>query len=297
MSTERSSCRRARAAPTTACAEARRVASRRQARAAALLAEPGWMTAEGAIGIAAGVVAGASPSSAGAWARRSRVAAVIVWRFTGPRTQSDAAELRAQRLVAISFYLLAPFIAVEAVRSLAGGEHPDDDGGRRGDGVERGGSCRPGPGQAAPRRALGSSDQGRGRARTCSAPIWRPPSWSAWSATRWLGLVVARPGRRARDRGRGRQEGARPGAARAAAPSAPSRRARRSRRPLPGPGLGQPGQCSGAAARGVLQLLHDLVERRVNLELLAGSRAGFSSSPWARERIAGVPGSLLGRMS
>ena len=86
-----------------------------------------WMTAEGAIGIAAGAVAG-SVALVG-WGLGSAIeglaAVIVIWRFTGSRTQSASSELRAQRLVAISFYLLAPFIAVEAVRSLAGGEHPE----------------------------------------------------------------------------------------------------------------------------------------------------------------------------
>ena len=75
-----------------------------------------WMTAEGAIGIAAGAVAG-SVALVG-WGLGSVIeglaAVIVIWRFTGSRTQSASSELRAQRLVAISFYLLAPFIAVEA---------------------------------------------------------------------------------------------------------------------------------------------------------------------------------------
>ena len=36
-----------------------------------------------------------------------------------------AAEHRAQTLVAIQFFILAPYVAVESIRALAGGEHPD----------------------------------------------------------------------------------------------------------------------------------------------------------------------------
>ena len=50
---------------------------------------------------------------------------VIVWRFTGSRLHSERAERRAQQLVAIQFFLLAPYVAVEAVRTLVGGEHPE----------------------------------------------------------------------------------------------------------------------------------------------------------------------------
>ena len=38
---------------------------------------------------------------------------------------SQPAEHRAQKLVAIQFFLLAPYVAVESVRALAGGEHPE----------------------------------------------------------------------------------------------------------------------------------------------------------------------------
>lgn len=50
---------------------------------------------------------------------------VIVWRFSGGRLHSDAAEDRAQKLVAIQFFLLAPYVAFEAVQALALGERPD----------------------------------------------------------------------------------------------------------------------------------------------------------------------------
>ena len=86
-----------------------------------------WMTAEGAVGIAAGAVAG-SIALVG-WGLGSVIeglaAVIVIWRFTGSRTQSESSERRAQRAVAVSFFLLAPYIAVEGVRSLAGGEHPD----------------------------------------------------------------------------------------------------------------------------------------------------------------------------
>jgi divalent metal cation (Fe/Co/Zn/Cd) transporter len=38
---------------------------------------------------------------------------------------SETAERRAQKLVAIQFFLLAPYVAVESARALAGGDHPD----------------------------------------------------------------------------------------------------------------------------------------------------------------------------
>jgi divalent metal cation (Fe/Co/Zn/Cd) transporter len=44
-----------------------------------------------------------------------------VWRFTGRRTLSVTSEARAQKWVAASFFLLAPYFVVEAVRKLVNG--------------------------------------------------------------------------------------------------------------------------------------------------------------------------------
>jgi divalent metal cation (Fe/Co/Zn/Cd) transporter len=50
---------------------------------------------------------------------------VVVWLFTGGRGSSAVAERRAQQLIAVSFYVLAAYVSVEAVRSLVGGHEPD----------------------------------------------------------------------------------------------------------------------------------------------------------------------------
>jgi divalent metal cation (Fe/Co/Zn/Cd) transporter len=50
---------------------------------------------------------------------------VIVWRFTGSRLSSPVAERRAQRLVALQFFLLAPYVAAESLHALLAGERPD----------------------------------------------------------------------------------------------------------------------------------------------------------------------------
>ena len=87
----------------------------------------GYMTFEGAVAIAAGLVAG-SVALIGFGidsAIEGFASLVIVWRFTGHRLLSDHAEQRAQRLVAIQFFLLAPYITFEAVKALVAGEHPD----------------------------------------------------------------------------------------------------------------------------------------------------------------------------
>jgi divalent metal cation (Fe/Co/Zn/Cd) transporter len=51
---------------------------------------------------------------------------IIVWRFTAWRTLSDAAETRAQKLVAVQFFILAPYVGMEAIRMLVNGSHPDE---------------------------------------------------------------------------------------------------------------------------------------------------------------------------
>ena len=86
-----------------------------------------WMGAEGTIAIVAGILAG-SIALIGFGidsAIEGFASAIIVWRFTGARILSSAAETRAQKLVAVQFFLLAPYIAFEAVSGLVGGEHPE----------------------------------------------------------------------------------------------------------------------------------------------------------------------------
>lgn len=85
-----------------------------------------YMTAEGAIAISAAILAG-SVALLGFGldsAIEGLASIIVIWRFTGSRRLSEHAEHRAQRLVAITFFLLAPYIAQDAIRALAGGEHP-----------------------------------------------------------------------------------------------------------------------------------------------------------------------------
>ncbi|MGP0036285.1 MAG: hypothetical protein ACLP4R_17185 [Solirubrobacteraceae bacterium] len=85
-----------------------------------------YMTAEGAIATTAALLAGSiALLGFGLDSAIEALASVIViWRFTGTRRLSQAAERRAERLVAISFLLLAPYIAQDAIRTLIAGEHP-----------------------------------------------------------------------------------------------------------------------------------------------------------------------------
>lgn len=79
-----------------------------------------WMTAEGAVGLIAGVTAGSVALTG--WALGSVVeglaSVIVIWRFSGARTVSESAERRAQRGISVSFWILAPYIAVQAVRDL-----------------------------------------------------------------------------------------------------------------------------------------------------------------------------------
>jgi divalent metal cation (Fe/Co/Zn/Cd) transporter len=84
-----------------------------------------WMTIEGAVGVTAGLVAGSvALTGFGLDSVIEGAASVIViWRFTGGRESSEAAEDRAQKLVGVSFFLLAPYIAVDAILTLTSGSH------------------------------------------------------------------------------------------------------------------------------------------------------------------------------
>jgi len=82
-----------------------------------------WLGIEGAIGVVAGIVAGSIALVAFGLdsAIEGLASVIILWRFTGRRTVSADAERRAQRWVAISFFLLAPYVAVEATENLIEG--------------------------------------------------------------------------------------------------------------------------------------------------------------------------------
>ncbi len=87
-----------------------------------------WMTVEGAVAIGSGIVAGSIALIGFGLDSviEGFASIVIVWRFTGARIHSEAAERRAQQLVAAQFFLLAPYVAFESVRALGSGERPDE---------------------------------------------------------------------------------------------------------------------------------------------------------------------------
>lgn len=87
----------------------------------------GIISLEGAVAILAGILAG-SVALIGFGLDsviEGLASAIIVWRFTGARMFSQRAEDRATRLVAIQFFILAPYVAFESLRALIGGAHAD----------------------------------------------------------------------------------------------------------------------------------------------------------------------------
>lgn len=83
------------------------------------------MAAEGAIAITAAIIAG-SVALLGFGldsAIEGLASVIVVWRFSGTRTLSETAEARASKAVAVTFFLLAPYITYDAVNTLAGRDH------------------------------------------------------------------------------------------------------------------------------------------------------------------------------
>jgi divalent metal cation (Fe/Co/Zn/Cd) transporter len=85
-----------------------------------------WHLVEFAIAVGAGIAAG-SVALVGFGIDsviEALAGGVIVWLFSGGRGSSHRAERRAQQLIAASYALLVAYIAVEAIRDLAGSRHP-----------------------------------------------------------------------------------------------------------------------------------------------------------------------------
>jgi divalent metal cation (Fe/Co/Zn/Cd) transporter len=86
----------------------------------------GWMTVEAGASIIAAIVAG-SVALLG-FGLDSLIelasASIVIWRFTGARSQSELAERRAQQLIAGCFAALALYLLYDGIRTLAAGSHP-----------------------------------------------------------------------------------------------------------------------------------------------------------------------------
>ncbi len=86
-----------------------------------------WMSAEGAVAVVAGILAGSIALIGFGLdsAIEGFASVVIIWRFWGARALSEAAERRAQKLVAVQFFVLAPYVAFEAARALVTGHEAE----------------------------------------------------------------------------------------------------------------------------------------------------------------------------
>lgn len=86
----------------------------------------GWHALEAAVAVLAGLLAG-SIALVGFGADsvvEGLAGLVVLWRFAAARTSSEEAERRAQQLIAVSFFLIAAYVGVEAIRTLLSGEIP-----------------------------------------------------------------------------------------------------------------------------------------------------------------------------
>jgi divalent metal cation (Fe/Co/Zn/Cd) transporter len=97
----------------------------RRARALAWLGLA-WHAIEATVAVAAGMVAG-SVALIGFGADsliESFSGVVVLWRFADRRWARRGAEARAQRLIAVSFFAIAAYVAAEALLSLLGADRP-----------------------------------------------------------------------------------------------------------------------------------------------------------------------------
>jgi divalent metal cation (Fe/Co/Zn/Cd) transporter len=112
----------------TAATSAPREERRRLERRARRLAWGGiaYHVLEAAVAVGAGLAAG-SIALIGFGADsliESLAGFIVLWLFTGARLGSQAAERRAQQLIAVSFFVLAAYVGTESVRSLIDGHQP-----------------------------------------------------------------------------------------------------------------------------------------------------------------------------
>jgi divalent metal cation (Fe/Co/Zn/Cd) transporter len=85
-----------------------------------------WHAMEAAVAIGAGIAASSiALIGFGADSLVESIAGVVLlWRLGERRAHSEQAELRAQRLIGLTFWLIAAYVGVEAVRALLGGDQP-----------------------------------------------------------------------------------------------------------------------------------------------------------------------------
>jgi divalent metal cation (Fe/Co/Zn/Cd) transporter len=87
----------------------------------------GWMTVEAGVAILAGLLAGSVALLGFGLDSLIELASAgtILWLYTGSRHSSDAAERRAQQIIAVCFAALALYVAFDTISTLAGGSHAE----------------------------------------------------------------------------------------------------------------------------------------------------------------------------
>jgi hypothetical protein len=110
----------------------------------------GWMAIEAGVATIAALVAG-SVALLG-FGLDSLIelasASIVIWRFSGTRGRSEAAERQAQQLIAACFAALAAYLVIDSIRVLGTGAHPDPSRPERSSRQAQSSSC---PCSAAPR--------------------------------------------------------------------------------------------------------------------------------------------------
>jgi divalent metal cation (Fe/Co/Zn/Cd) transporter len=83
------------------------------------------MCVEGGVGFIAGLIAGsvALEGFGLSSAVEGMASVIVIWRFTGSRMHSETAEHSAHRAVAVSFWVLAPYIALQSIYDLVTQHH------------------------------------------------------------------------------------------------------------------------------------------------------------------------------
>ncbi|MFC4008139.1 hypothetical protein ACFOY2_12975 [Nonomuraea purpurea] len=86
-----------------------------------------WLAVESTLGLAAGLSAHSVALIGWGMAAFVEAAAslIVLWRFTGRRTLSPSAENSARRAVALSFWLLAPYLVVHVLHDLDAGHRAE----------------------------------------------------------------------------------------------------------------------------------------------------------------------------
>ncbi|GAA3827077.1 cation transporter [Sphaerisporangium flaviroseum] len=83
-----------------------------------------WLGAESFLGLAAGFAAHSVALIGWGWASlvEALASVIVIWRFTGGRLHSPTAEHRARKAVAISFWVLAPYLVLHVAYDLQAGQ-------------------------------------------------------------------------------------------------------------------------------------------------------------------------------